>query len=101
MALTPINPRATPPQAQTPPAQPASEARAAAQRAFFEAALGKAGASLPVVKAPAAQAAAPPPSVRGGSRAAQPAVAQLQDETVIPPHPGRILRPGSLVDIKV
>jgi hypothetical protein len=35
------------------------------------------------------------------ARAVQPGVTRLKDETTVPPHPGRILRPGSLVDIKV
>ncbi len=89
MALTPIPGRTLPPTASP---RPPADARAAAQRAFFEAALAK------TTTAAATQAAAP---ARAESRAVQPAVTRLQDETTIPPHPGRPLRPGSLIDIKV
>jgi hypothetical protein len=92
VALPPIDGKA-PQQAAVP--RPAEGARAAAQRAFFNAALVKAGASA----APAAPVAAAP--VRAESRAVQPAVTRVRDETAVPPHPGRILRPGSLIDIKV
>ena len=89
MALPPISGRGAQPPAISPaPADP----RAAAQRAFFQAALDKAAASGAVARAPAA---------RAESRAVQPAVTKLQDESAIPPHPGRILRPGSIIDIKV
>ncbi len=88
MALTPISGRPVQPSA-TPAA--AGEARAAAQRAFFQTALAKAGA----LTAPAATAA----PVQ--SRSLQPVVTRVQDETAIPPRPDRILRPGSLLDIKV
>jgi hypothetical protein len=91
VALTPISDRV--PAQPAPGSAPANEARAAAQRAFFQAALAKVGA--PAAPAPAAAAA------RTETRAVQPAVTPLKDEQVIPPHPGRILRPGSLVDIKV
>jgi hypothetical protein len=60
----------------------------AAQRAFFNAALGKAAA--PVAASPAAPTAAP--------RAA-PAVAPTQTADASPPV--RYARPGSRVDIKV
>ena len=90
MALTPISGRP----AQPPATQPAAgDARTAAQRAFFQAALAKAGAP-----AAPAQTTAPAPVQ---SRAVQPAVTRVQDETAIPPRPSRILRPGSLLDIKV
>jgi hypothetical protein len=90
LALTPISGRPGQP-AVTPPA--AGEARAAAQRAFFQTALAKAGAP-----AATAQTAAPAPVE---TRALQPAVTRVQDETTIAPQPTRILRPGSLLDIKV
>ena len=94
MALTPINGR-VPPQ---PPAAPSpNDARSVAQRAFFQAALDKAQAGGTVARA-APVATAP---ARAESRAVQPAVSRLQGETSVPPHPGRILRPGSLIDIKV
>jgi hypothetical protein len=67
-----------------------ADARTAAQRAFFQAALEKTGA--------VAQPATP---ARTESRTVQPTVSRLKDETTIPPHPGRILRPGSIIDIKV
>jgi hypothetical protein len=90
VALPPINGRATP-QAANP--QPVADPRAAAQRAFFNTALAKAGAA-----AAATPTAAP---TRPETRAVQPAVTRLQNETEVPPHPGRILRPGSIIDIKV
>ena len=93
MALPPITGRPIQPQAN--PQSPASDARTAAQRAFFQTALVKAGA--PVVPAAPTQATPAPTS----ARAVQPGVTRLKDETTVPPHPGRILRPGSLVDIKV
>jgi len=92
VALPPINGKATQPAAVP---QPAADPRAAAQRAFFNAALVKAGAPAAATKAVAAAPA------RAESRAVQPAVTRLQDETTAQPHPGRILRPGSLIDIKV
>ncbi|MDR3512662.1 MAG: hypothetical protein P4L73_13585 [Caulobacteraceae bacterium] len=88
MALPPIIGRTPQPPATT---SPAADARTAAQRAFFQAALVKAGAPTAAQPAPA----------RAETRAVQPAVTKVQDEVVTPPHPGRILRPGSLVDIKV
>jgi len=93
LALPPITGRPIQPQAN--PQSPASDARTAAQRAFFQTALVKAGA--PVVPAAPTQATPAPTS----ARAVQPGVTRLKDETTVPPHPGRILRPGSLVDIKV
>ncbi len=71
---------------------PTSPARAAAQRAFFDAALNKAGAPAAPVAAPRVQAITP-----------KPGVTRLRAETVQPQPdpPGRILRPGSLLDIKV
>jgi hypothetical protein len=77
------NPVGTPalvPQSRPAPAR--SEAVRAAQKAFFEAALGGTTAAPPAPKA-----------------AATPAVhaTRLDPQT----SPGRILRPGSLVDIKV
>jgi hypothetical protein len=63
----------------------------AAQRAFFDAALNKAGAPAAPVATQRVQAAP------------QPAVTRLRAETVQTPpeQPTRILRPGSLLDIKV
>ncbi|MET0272175.1 MAG: hypothetical protein ABW360_04220 [Phenylobacterium sp.] len=67
------------------PAQRPDAARQAATRAFFQAALGQ--------PAPAAPAAAPEP-------AATPVRAQRLPEAGAEP-PTRILRPGSLLDIRV
>ena len=89
LAVQPPRPGATP---QVPArTTQASPARAAAQRAFFEAALTKAGA--PAAPAQTARVQAPP----------QPGVTRLRAETVQPQpeQPTRILRPGSLLDIKV
>jgi hypothetical protein len=93
VALPPISGRAPPPPNGP---QPSVDPRLAAQRAFFQAALAKAGAPDAVAKAPVIATPA-----RTQSRAIQPAATPLQDERVTPPHPGRILRPGSLIDIKV
>jgi hypothetical protein len=89
-----------------------SEAARAAQRAFFEAALGKAGVAPPttvVAKAPAAAqvlATAPTSAARPASAVtslanvfgARPST-QTAPATETPPS--RPLRPGSIVDIKV
>jgi hypothetical protein len=93
VALPPIPGRAPPPTAS--PQLPV-DPRASAQRAFFQAALEKAGAPAPAGRPVAAAGPA-----RSEARAVQPAVTRLKDETTIPPHPGRLLRPGSLIDIKV
>jgi hypothetical protein len=95
VALPPIDGKAPLPAASP---RPAEAARAAAQRAFFNTALAKAGAPAAPTAPNAPVAAAP---ARADSRAVQPAVTRLRDETTVPPHPGRILRPGSLIDIKV
>lgn len=75
------------PTAPQPATDPARPARTAAQRAFFEAALGKAAASQ---AAPAPAASAPPPAPVETRAAAAPSEA-----------PRKILRPGSLLDIRV
>jgi len=83
--------------AVTPPASGgAGNARTAAQRAFFEAALGKAGA--PTAQPQATQA----PAVRVET-APQPAAQRVRNEFFQTPteQPQKILRPGSLLDIKV
>ncbi len=88
MAIPPIRPGSTP---QLPArTTPASGARAAAQKAFFDAALNKAGAPVAPTAAPRVQ-----------PTAVQPAVTRLRAEAVQPEQPTRILRPGSLLDIKV
>lgn len=68
-------------------ARPGEAARSAAQRAFFEAAIGK-------TPAPAA-----PPAVT--AQTAAPRVETVQVKTVPDEPPTRYLRPGSLLDIKV
>jgi hypothetical protein len=91
--VTPIRPSAFP----APPANAtgADAARAAAQRAFFAAAMGR----------PAATAAPTSPSATAPAAARSPAFAPVQraeirtDPGAEPP--ARILRPGSLLDIKV
>ena len=89
MALPPIRPDAFP----TPPARPAADAaRLAAQRAFFDAALGRAGAPAQA-SAPVAAAVPTPVPVR-----AQP-VHRLSEAGA--EAPARPLRPGSLLDIRV
>ena len=93
MALTPIRPNAAPP---TPAAQPAAEAaRTAAQRAFFDAALGRAGSPQPArATGPTGSTAfAPSQATAAASRA------RLPDPTAEAPQ--KILRPGSLLDIRV
>ena len=87
--MDPIRPNSVP----TPPASGADVARQAAQRAFFDAAMGRAGA--PAAAAPqaarlstVATAAAPPPG------------AGLRPDPAAEP-PARLLRPGSLLDIRV
>ena len=79
------------------PARPASPARSeavrAAQRAFFEAALGQAQSPSAVTAKPvqAAAPSAPTPPI------ARTAAARLDPQT----PPERLLRPGSIIDIKV
>ncbi|WP_374472085.1 hypothetical protein [Phenylobacterium sp.] len=85
--MTPIRPTGLAP---TPPAQPVQRpdaGRLAAQRAFFDMIAGK----TPAAAAPAAAAAQPEPAVASPQRIA-PAPAE---------PPARILRPGSLLDIRV
>lgn len=83
--MNPIRPQ-TPFPPQTP--APANTARTAAQRAFFQAAMGEA-------QAPAKAAAAPAEPAREAVR-----VQTVRAETPAEP-PTRILRPGSLLDIRV
>ena len=97
--MTPIRPNAYSVQ---PPANPAPNgagdaARVAAQRAFFDAAMGRANApaaSAPSAATPAAQAFA-----------AARAPAPVQRAQILPdptaPAPAKVLRPGSLLDIRV
>jgi hypothetical protein len=83
--VNPVRPSNLPPAAAAPVQRPAEAARAAAQKAFFEAALGKASAP-----APAAQAA-PAAALQPVQRTPDPAA----------PEPQKVLRPGSLLDIRI
>ncbi|MGA0605804.1 hypothetical protein ACO2Q0_07365 [Phenylobacterium sp. VNQ135] len=83
--MTPIRPN-LPPQVGQPQQRAIDPARLAAQKAFFAAALGQAGA-VPPPQAPAA--AAPREAPRAAAAGPQEA------------QPQRILRPGSILDIRV
>lgn len=80
-----IRPTLTPPPAAIPQPQQAQDSKLAAQRAFFAAALGQAQPAAAAQAAPAAPTAAP--LMRTPDPAAEP--------------PAKILRPGSLLDIRV
>jgi hypothetical protein len=80
--VTPIRPQLPP---TTPPARPASDARAA----FFQAVKGAAATTPATAAQPQARRTLPTP-------AAIPVQA-----TIEPNPPQRVLRPGSIVDIKV
>jgi len=82
--VNPIRPSILPPTPQSPQSQ--DSAKLAAQRAFFAAAMGQAQAP--------AQAAMAPPAAPAPSTAAR-AVAVQADP------PQKVLRPGSLIDIRV
>jgi len=77
-----IRPTSFPP----PTAAPSSPARTAAQRAFFDSAMGRAGAA-----APAAEPV----------KAAAPVAQRVVRESIPEEPPKKILRPGSLLDIRV
>jgi hypothetical protein len=84
--VTPIRPAGYP---TPPPANPAADAaRLSAQRAFFDAALGRAGASRPA-QAPAAVGSTAPLARR-----------ELRPDPAAE-APAKPLRPGSLLDIRV
>lgn len=88
--ITPI----TSPVAPTTPAKTRSPEAIAAQRAFFNAALGKATPQAPPVAAKSVVETAP-------LRAPAPPVASMPQLDADAPPPSRLLRPGSLIDIKV
>lgn len=77
---------------QTAPTRPANEARSAAQRAFFQQALGQSAAPAAV---PAAGPAAP---IRTETAVTPARVVETPVQGEAPP---RYMRPGSLLDIKV
>jgi hypothetical protein len=87
---SPIRPQFTPPSASPAPRGATSNARAA----FFQAALGQAGAPAAGVQAQAAVRPAETPRPVAQARPVQTPTAQAAP-------PERILRPGSLLDIKV
>lgn len=89
MATAPIRPPLVPPGLPAAPTQRAGAAKAEAQRAFFDLAMGRA--------APA-QAGAPPAGPTPAP-AGQPASKLAVQITPAPPQ--KILRPGSIIDIRV
>ena len=100
--MNPIRPNIFPGQQApiTPAAAGADAARAAAQKAFFDAAMGRANAP----------SAAPPPQAAPAAQAARPsffaALTTPPQRPEIRPDPAaeaptRVLRPGSLLDIRV
>jgi hypothetical protein len=92
---TPILPNAFPtPQAQP---SPADAARSAAQRAFFDAAMGRSAAPAQT-QAPAATAAPQAAIFRPATMPVQ--RAEIRPALDAEP-PAKILRPGSLLDIRV
>ncbi len=87
MALTPISSSIAPTRVQPVEGGPAR----AAQRAFFNAALGNVGAPTP-------------PQPVAAVAASQPAQRQIQSQVQAqaePPDPARTYRPGSRLDIRV
>lgn len=91
--MTPIRPNAYPPQTAptTVAGQAADAARAAAQKAFFDAAMGRAAA-------PTAPQAPQAPQATAFNPVARP---QVQPAATGGEPPAKILRPGSLLDIRV
>lgn len=91
MATTPIRPPILPPTGPGAPARRDDPVKLAAQKAFFDLALGKTAAAPQANAAPAAagaqSGAAPPRPTTAQARSAEP--------------PQKILRPGSLIDIRV
>ena len=87
--MTPIRPNAFPLPAAQP--SPADAARSAAQRAFFDAAMGRAAAPAPAAQS---QTAVFTPSTASAQRV------ELRPAPDAEP-PAKLLRPGSLLDIRV
>lgn len=97
--IRPFTPPTLQPQT-TPQARPSADARAA-QRAFFQQALGD---STPVRAAPAVSApvqAQAPVAAQAASRAVEPQVTRMVQRPIPDEPPTRIMRPGSFVDLKV
>ena len=102
--MSTIGPRFPPPNPPAPQG-PGADGRSAAQRAFFAAALGQAP---PRAQVQAPQTPTPPqttaPATRVTPQAAPPAVQATRVQTTEIPQgeaPTRILRPGSIIDIRV
>ena len=94
--MNPVRPSVYPP--MQPAAQGAGAVKTAAQRAFFDQALGKATGAPQQTQAPATPARAA--SVQTQAQAVPPPVQRMP--TAQPTEaPTRILRPGSLLDIRV
>ena len=92
--MTPIRPA----NLSVPPAagQGAEATRSAAQKAFFDAAMGRAGAAA----APRAAVAVAQPSATQSTFAPAPQRAERRPDPDAP-APARLLRPGSLLDIRI
>lgn len=91
---SPVRPPIFPPSQAAQP-QRADAGRLAAQKAFFDMALGKASAPA---AAPAATAASAPTTASAPAPPTKPAQ-RIPDPAAEPPT--RILRPGSLLDIRI
>jgi len=96
----------SPPPALRPITPVRSEAARAAQRAFFEAALGKTPAvsqppAVVRVQTPAPTSATRPASAIASLASAFSAKPSAQSGSATDTPPARVLRPGSIVDIKV
>lgn len=87
---SPVRPSILPPTSPSAARGPSDPTRLAAQRAFFDLALGKAAG--PASSGPAASPAAP---------ASAAAATVAAPSTATPDTPQKILRPGSLLDIRV
>jgi hypothetical protein len=87
--IRPFNPPQVQQPTATPAAKPAADVRAA-QRAFFQQALGD-----------TTPASAPVTVQRAASRAVEPAVTRVRTEPIPDEKPTGYRRPGSFVDIKV
>ena len=92
--MTPIRPNAFPVQPPATPGVGADAARQAAQKAFFDAAMGR---TAPSAAGPAPQAARPAIFTPAAS---PPQRAEIRPDSAAEP-PAKPLRPGSLLDIRV
>lgn len=92
---SPVRPPIFPPSQAVQP-QRLDAGRLAAQKAFFEAALGKAA---PPAAAPLAPPASAPTTAAAPAAAGAKPAQRIPDPAAEPPS--RILRPGSLLDIRI